>query len=431
MDKLMIKLLRDEKERKAKLSHEEIVKEKRHIKITDYLKPYVIDMSVQLPEQQPLISIDNCCVCSRGNISTICGEAKSKKTFLASALVASAMALPLDNLDNFKNVKKNKSMNVLWVDTEQGERHVRRVVERISYMTGATASGQTSESRLITMQLRELNPTDRFWMVFEAIDHYDIDLVVIDGIADLQNNTNNLEESDELVGDLMAISTACNIHILCILHTNPGSDKARGHLGSSLQRKSESVIFVHRDGECSIAEPQFCRNEPFERFAFSISEEGIPQLCDLPAIPTTGANDKVIEILSNEYGGVVERQTLINKVCSILGVNSDAARMRISRLINKGTLMADGNRIRVSTPTTAPTTATTETDARTNERTNGGVQDVQNVRDVQNVQNVQDVQNVQEQPDDSCAFTGKLFYEMPKSRYAHPAFYDDSDDCPF
>ena len=37
----------------------------------------------------------------------------------------------------------------------------------------------------------------------------------------------------------MSLSTKTNTHILCVLHTNPGSDKARGHLGSSLQRKAK------------------------------------------------------------------------------------------------------------------------------------------------------------------------------------------------
>ena len=58
------------------------------------LSSFMVDMSKEMPEVQPLISINGCCVCSRGNISAICGEAKSKKTFLTSALVASAMAIP-------------------------------------------------------------------------------------------------------------------------------------------------------------------------------------------------------------------------------------------------------------------------------------------------------------------------------------------------
>ena len=328
------------------LTNDQLLKLEEMRRAETLVKRYIVDMSKQLPDEQPLISIDGSCICSRGNISAICGEAKSKKTFLASALVASAMVIPLDRLNNFKNVDKDMNMNVLWVDTEQGERHVRRVIDRISEMTGAKMGGLVTEPRLMTLSLRELSPMDRYTVMNEAIKRYPFDLIVIDGIADLQRNTNDLEESDALVGALMALSTNTNTHILCVLHTNPGSDKARGHLGSSLQRKAETVIFVHRNGECSVVEPQFCRNEPFERFAFRVSEEGIPEMCDIPQSESSDINDRIVTILQSEYGGAVERTTLRNKIMEVLSLNRTTALMRIKRLCLCGKLVEDGNLIR-------------------------------------------------------------------------------------
>ena len=413
-----------------KLSHltnEALLKAAQFDNVERYISPYIVDMSKELPDEQPLISIDGNCICSRGNISAICGEAKSKKTFLASALVASAMAIPLDKLNNFKNVDKDMNMNVLWVDTEQGERHVRRVIERISVMTGAKMGGLVAEPRLLTLSLRELSPQERYTMMVETLYHYPFDLVVIDGIADLQRNTNDLEESDALVGALMALSTKTNTHILCVLHTNPGSDKARGHLGSALQRKAESVIFVHRNGECSVVEPQFCRNEPFERFAFHVSEEGIPEICDMPQSENIAINERIVDILNTEYGGVVERTTLRNRIMNILNLNSDTARMRINRLINRGILEVDDNfvRSRASLPTKPETQDVSE---RTNEHEGAFtpvrfVQDVQDVRDVQDVQDVRDVQNVQ-------AEQSTLALDCPPPRPQYYGHYDE-DECPF
>ena len=356
------------------LTNDQLLRREELRRAEERVKPFIVDMTKELPDEQPLISIDGSCICSRGNISAICGEAKSKKTFLASALVASAMAIPLDKLNNFKSVDKDMNINVLWVDTEQGERHVRRVIDRISEMTGAKMGGLVSEPRLMTLSLRELSPIDRYKVMMEAVKRYPFDLIVIDGIADLQNNTNDLEESDALVGLLMALSTRTNTHILCILHTNPGSDKARGHLGSSLQRKAETVIFVHRNGECSVVEPQFCRNEPFERFAFAVNEEGIPEICDIPQSESLDINDRIVDILNTEYGGAVERSTLRAKVIERLSLNSDTARMRIKRLENRGLIIADGTLVRSATYE--------QTNKRTNEQ---GVTPVQDVRDVRGV----------------------------------------------
>ena len=314
--------------------------------LEERIAPYIVDMTKQLPEPRPLISIDGCCVCSRGNISAVCGEAKSKKTFLTSALVASAMALPLRIIDNFKNVDSNSNISVLWVDTEQGEQHVRKVINRISHMTGALRGGAVVEPRLMTLSLRELSPAERKAIMFDTLVRYHFDIVVIDGIADLQRNTNDLEESDALVTELMALSTKADCHIVCVLHTNPGSDKARGHLGSSLQRKAESVLFVHRVGDTSVVEPQFCRNEPFERFAFTINDEGIPTLCEPPSEnPTT---DPIVNILREYYGGSVERATLTHKAVEQLHINEGTAKMRIRRLINRGTLIASDREVKIA-----------------------------------------------------------------------------------
>ena len=41
----------------------------------------------------------------------------------------------------------------------------------------------------------------------------------------------------------MRISTQCNVHIICVIHQNYGSQKlGTGHLGSALEKKAETVI---------------------------------------------------------------------------------------------------------------------------------------------------------------------------------------------
>ena len=311
------------------------------------VEPYIVDMTKELPEVLPLISINGSCLCSVGNISAVCGEAKSRKTFLTSGLVASAMAIPYNKLNNFKNVDKNHDLNVLWVDTEQGEMHVRKVVDRISEMTGAKMGGLISEPRLTTLALRELPPHERKQRMYDAMRLMHYDLVVIDGIADLQRNTNDLEESDALVTELMALSTLAETHILCVLHTNPGSDKARGHLGSSLQRKAETVLFVHRVGDTSVVEPQFCRNEPFERFAFNVNEAGIPEICELPCSGDDAVRHPAVALLEDTFSGAIERITLVNKLVETQGINKSTAQMQVNRLIKKGALVAEGTMLKV------------------------------------------------------------------------------------
>lgn len=71
----------------------------------------------------------------------------------------------------------------------------------------------------------------------------------IDGVADLVLDVNDLAEACGLVAELhqLAIETACVI--VTALHHNPGGEKTRGHLGSQIERKSESVLVLRKDGE--------------------------------------------------------------------------------------------------------------------------------------------------------------------------------------
>lgn len=305
------------------------------------IAPFLVDITKPLVESKSLISINGKTVCSAGNISAVVGEAKSKKTFLTTALVASAFAYPYPDSEAFENVSYDMSLKVLWLDTEQGEAHVRKVIDRINRISGNNRASNTPDPRLRVFALREIDPKHRLDVLRDALYTFRPELVVIDGVADLQYDTNDLRESDALIGELMALSTGYNCHILCILHTNPGTDKARGHVGSSLQRKSESVLYVHKVDNVSIVEPQFCRNEPFERFAFQINSDGIPELCNLPTEPLT-KEDEVAAILRDNFGGSVERKVLINKLQETLGIGYNAVQMRISRALRKGMIAQNG-----------------------------------------------------------------------------------------
>ena len=109
------------------------------------IDPYRIDITKPYIEAEPMIAIDGSCLCSAGNISAIVGEAKSKKTFLTTALVASAIAYRFKATQAFKNISNNITLNVLWLDTEQSEGHVRKVIDRINTITGVKRTNMEDE----------------------------------------------------------------------------------------------------------------------------------------------------------------------------------------------------------------------------------------------------------------------------------------------
>ena len=304
--------------------------EYRKMELSEYVSPHLVDLSKPAPIIKPIIEHNGMVVASLGNISAVVGAAKSKKTFLCTALVGGLLAEHGDFGITPRLAK------VLWVDTEQSALHARKVQERIHRLAGWDDSHNTG--LLHTLTLREVEPKARAEILYMAIELYRPTLVVVDGISDLMYNTNDIAESDSIVGKLMALSTEFNCHILCVLHTNPDSDKARGHIGSTLQRKAETVLYVHKVGECSVVEPQFCRNEEFEPFAFIIDEEGLPVLSDMPKTSDSRRND-IVRIVEDFYPNGIERVILIDKIQSELGITYGCAQVRVSRAIKTGKLV--------------------------------------------------------------------------------------------
>ena len=310
-------------------------------KMRQEIEPCQIKASDKIPPLIPVLKRHGRLICSEGNISAVVGEPKSKKTFLCTAMIGSMMDICKKQLFGIEH----NACRVLWVDTEQSPAHIQKVIFRVNVL--GDLRYDTHNRRLQMLQLREKSPKDRLTALSYGIALHKPKLVVVDGVSDLMTNTNNLEESEALVAELLNLSSVGECHIMCVLHANPNSDKARGHLGSTLMRKAETVMFVHKTGEMSIVEPQHCRNEEFERFAFKVEEVedaefkgepciglGIPVECDLPT-ESQSKEDDCVRILRDEFGGVAEKRLLQSKLMDKLGVTMNYARVKIFRAIER------------------------------------------------------------------------------------------------
>ena len=302
------------------------------------IKPHLLDASTKISDPIPVLSRYGSVIASEGNISAVVGAAKSKKTFLCTALIG-AMLRP-SGTASF-GITPSQSL-VLWVDTEQSASHTQRVIKRIHRM--ANQPEDKPYDKLVTLTLREVEPKERFAILRDAIAYYKPRLVVVDGIADLMYNSNCIEESDAVVGEMMALSTEYNCHIMNVLHTNPNSDKARGHIGSTLQRKAETMIYVRKVGERSVVEPQYCRNEEFAPFAFHITEEGLPEECDMPNEREEREDEEniCVRLMRENYPNGVERKVLVTKLVDSYDINRAHARVKVSRAIARGIVTERG-----------------------------------------------------------------------------------------
>jgi len=114
-----------------------------------------------------------------------------------------------------------------------------------------------------------------------------IGIMFIDGIADLCFNPNDIVKSNEVINKLKEW-TSYGIHICCVIHKTFEKDKAFGHLGTYVQKKCETSIFLHDTDKETKNSPikvsqKDSRGAPFDDFYFDLDLEKLqPKQCNQP-----------------------------------------------------------------------------------------------------------------------------------------------------
>ena len=210
-----------------------------------------------------------------GNISVVHSIPKTKKTFFISLLGS----VYLSGQNNFGgNIKGHRNGRcLLHIDTEQGKWHCQRTFKRVLDMNKDVPNGCYH-----TYALRPLNSKTRIEFIEYCLKtKKNCGFLIIDGIADLCNDVNNIEESNMVVQKLMSWSADFNIHICTVIHSNYGTDKMTGHLGSNLMKKVETEIALEKNNvnkDWITVKCKRSRGYPFETFSFKINELGLPEI---------------------------------------------------------------------------------------------------------------------------------------------------------
>lgn len=89
---------------------------------------------------------------------------------------------------------------------------------------------------------------DRYYYQYDGIQ-----LVVIDGIADLVRCANDEAESVAIIDELYRLAGIYKTCIICVLHFVPNGLKLRGHLGSELQRKAAAILSIEKDEDPALS----------------------------------------------------------------------------------------------------------------------------------------------------------------------------------
>lgn len=299
-----------------------------------FWKTSIFDYSANIRQPSPLLTCGGTVFATRQNLTVVSGKPKVCKTTFQSVMVAAAITGT-----SILTIGASNPLRVLLCDTEQSGYYLSRQCDRILRIAGIEKKIKEGFS---VLELRSYEPVERYNLIAGAVEDLRPDLLFIDGAADLVADTNDLLSSERLVSDLLTLASKYNLGIVTIIHSNPGAEvKVRGHLGSTAERKSETVITLERDGisDTITVKPRQTRNQPFKSFSFTLNDMGDPELIEPDNRPTS-ATDWLVYLMnpSQQY----EHSELI-RILGQKGINTGTAKSAISRACAKGYINKNGD----------------------------------------------------------------------------------------
>ncbi len=240
-----------------------------------------------------VITCNGSTIATLGNFSASVGKPKSKKTYNVTAIVAAAISGK--EILHYKVTLPKGKKKVLYIDTEQGRYHCQLVLQRIMKLSGLPINHDCDQVEFLV--LREFTPQQRRDIINNYLENSsEIGLLVIDGVRDLVKDINNSSEALDVMNDLMRWSSCYNLHIHTVLHLNKGDDNTRGHIGTELNNKAETILQVTKcrdNPNMSEVRVMHIRDKEFIPFAFYINAEALPELAKNYNATTTSSANKV------------------------------------------------------------------------------------------------------------------------------------------
>ena len=266
---------------------DKIQSENSKINLSD-IEKFKININEKIPLPEIILSIcdpngeNKRMAMTRQNISCVTAQAKVGKSFLIKLIVSACLKKQTFQNRLFSEMPNGRD-KILYIDTEQSKYHVQLGLKQIRDIVGTNFN--SINQNIDVYQFDAVGTDNRFNYVRELIYTKKYSFVIIDGIADLSVDTNDLKLADKLVTELRIWATECDLHILNVIHLNPGdlSHKMKGHLGTKLADKSEIVLGVSIDKEnqnTRLVQSLATRNRKPDPFAFEITEYGNPMIVD-------------------------------------------------------------------------------------------------------------------------------------------------------
>ena len=346
IDEFFSKLEEETRERLANPVQESFIERKK--------REYAINPDVDYPDPEYVIEIGGTPTLPKGNLIALSAKWKNGKTFLCDVLTAVFLGS-----ERFTGCRTLFSQGkVSFYDTEQAKSdtsHIRKVIDAM------TPEGRHHDYDVYCLNPMNIDRTGedgdeitRYEFISQTIAHDKPDLVIIDGIADLLYNYNDVIESQRLVNRLAALANEHNCAMVVVMHQNKGlHDKnMKGHLGTMLNQKCSDVFSVEKCGGIFVVSNTISRHQPCGDFVFKLTADGVPEdgMADRKRQMEIKRQDEraklreQISICFEDATVALKRSDIINLFKSKLGIGTTKAYEMFNAAVKAGVLSTNDNK---------------------------------------------------------------------------------------
>jgi len=298
----------------------------RDATILERLHSVAFDVNNPPPDEPKVMSIAGVAVCHPGNITVVEAAQKAGKSAFVSAGLASIMSGSEGDFLGWASDGNPKNFAVLHFDCEQSKGdHYSLICRALKRSTNVSAPPWLQSFCLTGWGYAEMKTAISVAIADAVIRFGGVHSVWIDGYADCVRSPNDEQEAIALVAWLQGQAIARTFPVVGILHLNPGeSGKSRGHLGSELNRKAETVLRITKRAERSTVTTQWARHAPIPKERepnFEWSEQAKRHVTVSPEMIDAEREEYLNElrilvraVWGNDLAGILKYKELVTRI---------------------------------------------------------------------------------------------------------------------
>lgn len=192
----------------------------------------------QPPELVPVIKLNGKPILTKENITCIIAKEGAGKSSAMEAITSACINSDSDNLGFTSSAER-----VLYIDFERTKNDVWKSFRRVMIRAKIEKPNEVETQKIASLRSFS-TASQRKEEIEDLIIEHKPELLLLDGIGDLVDDTNSLEQVIEVKNWVRYITDSHNLSIITTLHPNKGSNNPRGHIGSEMLRECEGVLLI-------------------------------------------------------------------------------------------------------------------------------------------------------------------------------------------